>query len=490
MSTRLVGRVSVRVMPDTSRFRKDLGKSLERLERTLQVTIPTVLDNKALREQAVQAKRDAEKAAGEVKVTPTLEDAGEVKRELAVISRQRRVDLRLRVQNLAMIAAELSMLSAIFHRPLTITLRVAALGTIIAALGVAVNSSTTLVANLLAINGVVGLMPALAVAAGAGIAALVVGFQGFGTALSGDIEEAQAALADLTPNARAAALELRAFGPMLGQIRERVQETLFTGWAAELSLLGNRLLPVVGQGLTDIAASASVAGSNLFRALSTRQMAADLNTTLSNTAWMFSNMAPATAAWADAFRDLMAVGSSFLPNLGASITNVSQRFADFIARAREDGSLRDWMAAGITAARDLGSVIGGLGRILGAIGRAAQLAGGTNLAGLADQLLGLPAEHLGEPGVAEREAAVAREGDADRDVGEDRLVLELRVARPPGVARARALRAHARRRVEAGNRIAVERAALVHGWASAAKFAANSRMRAAARRRCTNFRNR
>ena len=71
---------------------------------------------------------------------------------------------------------------------------------------------------------------------------------------------------------------------------------------------------------------------------------------------------------------------------------------------------------------------------------------------------GLPAEHLGEFRIAERELAVAREGDADRGVGEDRLVLELRVARPAGIARGRALRAIRGGRLGAGLRLPLSRA--------------------------------
>src|SRR5690606_21408388 len=67
------------------------------------------------------------------------------------------------------------------------------------------------------------------------------------------------------------------------------------------------------------------------------------------------------------------------------------------------------------------------------------LRGIKHLARLADQLVGAPSEHLGEARIAQEEAALAREGDADGKIGEQRLVLELRVARAPGVARRRLL---------------------------------------------------
>ena len=67
-----------------------------------------------------------------------------------------------------------------------------------------------------------------------------------------------------------------------------------------------------------------------------------------------------------------------------------------------------------------------------------------HLALLADQLLRLPAEHLGELRVAQRELALPGEGDADGGIGEDRLVLELRVARAARVVGSRLFHARPR----------------------------------------------
>ena len=66
-------------------------------------------------------------------------------------------------------------------------------------------------------------------------------------------------------------------------------------------------------------------------------------------------------------------------------------------------------------------------------------AGVHHLAGLADQLVRPPAEHLGEPLVAQKDAPLASEGDADGDVGEQRLVFELRMPGAPGIALPRRL---------------------------------------------------
>jgi hypothetical protein len=75
------------------------------------------------------------------------------------------------------------------------------------------------------------------------------------------------------------------------------------------------------------------------------------------------------------------------------------------------------------------------------------------------------AEHLGELGIAQEEAPLAREGDAERKVGEQRLVFELRIARAPGVGNAG---------VGLGRRLAetAQRLRVVHRAASASKSSA------------------
>jgi hypothetical protein len=66
-------------------------------------------------------------------------------------------------------------------------------------------------------------------------------------------------------------------------------------------------------------------------------------------------------------------------------------------------------------------------------------AGINDFPGLPDELAGAVAEHLGEARVAQEEAPLAREGDAERKVGKERVVFELGVAGAAGIARRRRL---------------------------------------------------
>ncbi|TAJ48864.1 MAG: hypothetical protein EPO52_05700 [Herbiconiux sp.] len=64
-----VGRVSIRAVPDSSRFREDLKKSLERIERSMQVSIKAVVDDGTLRESVRDAGRKAQQWAKETRAS-------------------------------------------------------------------------------------------------------------------------------------------------------------------------------------------------------------------------------------------------------------------------------------------------------------------------------------------------------------------------------------------------------------------------------------
>ena len=96
-----VGRVNIRVAPDTSRFRRELGQSLEALERTLTVNIPTRIDTKKVAQDAARVKADVERQLGHVKVGVDV-DTKAAAAELARASRDRTSTIRVDVDRSAL----------------------------------------------------------------------------------------------------------------------------------------------------------------------------------------------------------------------------------------------------------------------------------------------------------------------------------------------------------------------------------------------------
>src|SRR5690606_23492073 len=106
-------------MPDTSRFKKDLEKALTRLERTLQVQIPVALNSKQLREQAVAAKKDAERHLGELQIKADANTAAAT-RQLDQAARDRTAKITPEVDQsaLARVRRQLASLARIGGRGL------------------------------------------------------------------------------------------------------------------------------------------------------------------------------------------------------------------------------------------------------------------------------------------------------------------------------------------------------------------------------------
>lgn len=93
-----------------------------------------------------------------------------------------------------------------------------------------------------------------------------------------------------------------------------------------------------------------------------------------------------TEAFATIIRVLGEVGAGYLPRLAEWFGSISQRFADFLSRTQEDGSLVGWIDRGIFMLQELGRAVSGLGSILSGLARAAEAAGGSTLSMFADTL--------------------------------------------------------------------------------------------------------
>lgn len=119
---------------------------------------------------------------------------------------------------------------------------------------------------------------------------------------------------------------------------------------------------------------------------------------------LFNNVANSIAtaragvvSFTGAFATLGLVGSQYLPQLGAWITNLGQRFENFVSQAAANGSLKGWIDSAIQSFKDLGGTLAGIGGIFSKLHQAAQAAGvggtsrSTHCAGSHKQGYGFPA---------------------------------------------------------------------------------------------------
>lgn len=79
-------------------------------------------------------------------------------------------------------------------------------------------------------------------------------------------------------------------------------------------------------------------------------------------------------------------GSNYLPRLAQWFVDINTRFNNWLGAIATDGRLTKWVEGGLTALHDLGSVLSNLGGLLAGISRAATNAGGSGLGLMAQTL--------------------------------------------------------------------------------------------------------
>ena len=252
--------------------------------------------------------------------------------------------------------------------------------------GVAVVS---LAGSLASVAGVAPVAAAAMLAGGAAAGALAVGFAHVGDALGptgtpAQLKKVTEAMAALSPAARSTVQEIRGLGPAWTSLRLDVQEKLFTGLGSSVKQLGTAYLPSLRSGLGGIAGSFNGIAKDVTSFATSAGTVRDVDTIFRNTGAAVEAARPSVVNLASAFRDVAVVGSAELPQLAAGWTNVTAKFAAFIANARDTGQLKVWIDEGIQTLEQLGSVAGNVGSSLGAVFKAAKASGADFLTTLVD----------------------------------------------------------------------------------------------------------
>ena len=205
------------------------------------------------------------------------------------------------------------------------------------------------------------LLPAAGTAAAAGIGTLVGAMQGFGDVMKAmdDPKKFAKAIQDLAPAAQQAALAIQAMWPQIQQaFTKGPQEALFANMAQMLNGLANTYLPLVQNMTTRIASAFNSAFANVSNLLQQPQMIQTMKSIFDNIARAFEVGAQAAAPFTQAIAQIVQVGSGFLPAIAQAITDIANRFANFINQAASSGQLQQWIQSGLTMLGQLGTIIG------------------------------------------------------------------------------------------------------------------------------------
>lgn len=251
-----------------------------------------------------------------------------------------------------------------------------------------------------AAQGVLVLGAALAPAAGiiAAFPALILGFQAalgalrlaltgvseaFGAALTGTGEEFTKALEDLSPAARAAAREVRAMKPAFEALRNSVQDAFFSQFEGQLTAVGKALNGPLRQGLTNIAAQWGRAARGVTGYLQSAKGVSNVKSILGGAEAAVGGLATTTNKLTAGFLQVAAVISDrFGPELASGISNLGERFGEFLQRIASSGDAVRWVDQALTVFAQLGGILQNVGSIISSVFNAANVSGAGLLANI------------------------------------------------------------------------------------------------------------
>lgn len=362
-----VGRVYVRVIPDTTGFAQQLKADLAEIRRTNPLTIDVSADldraraevkafTDARRRLDIEVHADVLKAQAEI---ARLDDViyVDVEANTAVARAQieelvqdRTANVRVNLTGLGAAKAQLTALRA--GLPDFTSIGSGAAGLFSGAAGAA-KSMTTLaigayeVINLVGgatralevMSGALLAVPAVALAGATALGVLGIAFSNFSDA-GGAAGEVRDAFKDMADGAK--------------ELRAQVQDSFFGGLVEPVRQLGRTYLPMLTGELSAVAGAMGRGAKALVDFLNAPQTVADTATGLQKTAGFMDELARATTPFMEALRDISVVGSEFLPRFGGWIADAAEKFGAFIANARDTGQLAGWIEQGVEAIKTFG----------------------------------------------------------------------------------------------------------------------------------------
>ena len=380
-----IGKLSIRVYPDTSRFKSELRAKLSSIEKGAEVK---ALVKAQVDQSSVAATRSRLATIGRDLKTHVTVDAKTraASAALGVLARPRTAEVRVVLNGLDAARAGLASLSG---------------GNIAAAAvehakNLAGNFDKVAVSASLAATRVAAMGAVMSATAGnaAMLAVSLTQVAGAGLALPGILSGFVVGLAASADGLQNIHLELGKFYGGEGKIMDTIRDVRLafgiSFWnearAGLAAFVENAFDPFLKQYL----AFGPIAGKfwgEFFQGISNGMVAvggmAKLFEPLRES---FQIASTAAAPLAEAIVRIGAVGGTYLPRMATAFAQIATSFRDWVEQAEASGKIYDLIERGITNAKLFAAALGSVAGIINGVAKAAEAAGGGGLAGLAGAL--------------------------------------------------------------------------------------------------------
>lgn len=377
-----IGKMSIRVFPDTSKFKADLKKDLAALKGQLK----TAVDVEAHVDQAslVQTKAHLAGIAKDFKTHVTVDaQTRKASAALGVLTRPRTAEVRVLLQGLDAAKAGLASLAGG---------NVASVG-VGHAKEVASNFDRIAVSAGAAATKIAAMSAAMSAMAGnaAMVAVSMAQISGAGLALPGIMSGFLVGLASSADGLQNILLALNEVVGKSGYFEDAFRGMRFdhnndfwsTAKVGLNDLVQNGVLPFMDE-YVKLGKITGVFWSEFFRGMSNGIVAVGGMVQLFKPLHdSFAIAAEGAAPFTEAMFRLGAVGGEYLPRMAAAFTEVSNAFLNWVTQAQETGRINEIIDRGITNAKLFGGILIDVAGIINGVAKAAEAAGGGGLQGLA-----------------------------------------------------------------------------------------------------------
>ncbi|MEV7925305.1 hypothetical protein [Kitasatospora sp. NPDC088779] len=383
---RETGRLSVRVLPNTSNFAQSLQRYLDRIENRAVVKIRAVVDHRRLVADTRESMRELD---GRILMpVRLLLDEDEVRRlraELAHLTTSLAIPARVEADRSELESLRASV-AALGKDSDPARGRFSALLGVLGSVGGTLAKAGTIPSLAGVGSSLVSMAPAASLAAPAVLAAglafgvLKTGMSGVSDALGGDAD----AFARLTPPAKAFVQQVRALGPAWDDVRKSTQTTLFTGLAAELKGTAKDVLPPLKAGMVTAAQSVNDMGIGLMMTASQLATSGAFGKALSGANSALANLSQLPALVVQGLVQIGAAAAPAFTKITAGATAGIEGMSARMDKAFQSGAMQRTLESAIAQARQLFATLANLGIVLGNVFGPAATAGAGVLAVLAE----------------------------------------------------------------------------------------------------------
>lgn len=160
------------------------------------------------------------------------------------------------------------------------------------------------------------------------------------------------------------------FAESFSRMKQSISDASWEQLAAPLENLAQSVLPVLETNMSALGTAAGKFLGAIADAASSSSALSDLSSIVQDAAAGMEQLAPGAASFTSAILSVSQVGASLLPSLATAISDVASDFADWARASADSGEMLEWINGGVAALKQLGGILADMGGIVAGVFRA------------------------------------------------------------------------------------------------------------------------